>query len=295
MGPGTRCLRHDRNPSNAGEEVGSFIENAADTAPSLEDELIAADEIRHTRETVLPLLAQLFHREREIVQRTAMGNETLEPVAADLGISRERVRQIRERALAKLRTAITGETKKPPPVTEGFVPPEIEAATPEVMATLSSAQRRVIETMYGPRPPLGITATARALAQPYSTIRDLRNDALAKLGATPPRLRGGPPPKPRPPSPKRPRVAKANRAPAPPPPAPTETFTPEQLAALPAFARRLVEARMATPPVPFFTLDKELGISAAEYHYQMAMRVLRGGPPPHRWRSAPHTSVAARD
>jgi RNA polymerase sigma factor (sigma-70 family) len=268
----------------AGEEIGgTFIDHAPDPAPSPEDELIEADELRHTRETVLPLLAKLSDRERTIIQRTAMGEETLEPVAADLGISRERVRQIRESALAKLRTAITGETTKPV-VAEGFVPPEVEAATPEAMGRLSSSQRLVLETMYRQGPPLSIGATAKTLAMSYSSVWHIYARALAALGATPPSRRRGPPAKPRQPAPKPRRVAdKARRAPAPPPPAPVETFTDAQLAMLPDFARRLVEARcMTTPPVDFAALSKEIG-KDAKYHFLLAMRALHGGAVPKAW------------
>ena len=67
-------------------------------------------------------------------------------------------------------------------------------------------------------------------------------------------------------------------------------FTADQLAALPAFAKRLVEARSATPPVSFAKLGKELGIPAAKYHFELAMRVLNGGAVP---KADMHRSVSS--
>lgn len=53
--------------------------------------------------TVARALEGLPWRERLIVTRTVMGDETLQSVASDLGVTRERVRQVQEAALDKLR------------------------------------------------------------------------------------------------------------------------------------------------------------------------------------------------
>ncbi len=54
------------------------------------------------------LLATLSEREREVIRRffgiNCEYNQSLEDIAEDLGLTRERVRQIKESALKKLRT-----------------------------------------------------------------------------------------------------------------------------------------------------------------------------------------------
>lgn len=72
------------------------------------EEMVADAEVRADFETCLAeALDSLTPREREIVlQRTGNDVATLESLGATLGVSRERVRQIEERAKRKLRSAL---------------------------------------------------------------------------------------------------------------------------------------------------------------------------------------------
>ncbi|HRW55043.1 MAG TPA: sigma factor-like helix-turn-helix DNA-binding protein, partial [Phycisphaerae bacterium] len=60
------------------------------------------------QKTVAAGLAALTSRERKIVERhfglaSSSGPDTLDAISRDIGISKERIRQIERRALAKLR------------------------------------------------------------------------------------------------------------------------------------------------------------------------------------------------
>ena len=65
---------------------------------------------RVTSDQVVPLLRALSERERAIVERRAQG-ASLREIGRDLGVSAERVRQVEERATAKLRAAAAGERR----------------------------------------------------------------------------------------------------------------------------------------------------------------------------------------
>jgi RNA polymerase sigma factor (sigma-70 family) len=66
-------------------------------------EPIAALEHRELTEAVDDALSKLTDRERLVLERHTMGGETLDEIAATLGVVRERVRQIEAKALRKLR------------------------------------------------------------------------------------------------------------------------------------------------------------------------------------------------
>ena len=94
-------LSHD--PSQG--DGGTFAEILADRKTPPPD---AAPGQRDLRELLDSLLDRfLSERQRTIVKATIMGGRTLEDVAGELGITRERVRQIEGMALAKLRRMMT--------------------------------------------------------------------------------------------------------------------------------------------------------------------------------------------
>ena len=88
----------------------SFADIIADTAHEPRADAIQSTEAEHLHKRLSDALATLPKRERDIVVAHAAG-ETLEVLGARWGVSRERVRQVNNKALATLRKAMTG---KPP-------------------------------------------------------------------------------------------------------------------------------------------------------------------------------------
>jgi RNA polymerase sigma-32 factor len=84
-----------------GETLPSEI---ADPNVDVEGQMVADDERRWQRKLVERALLTLDEREREIVRARNLCDEpeTLEDLSKRFGVSRERVRQLEERALAKL-------------------------------------------------------------------------------------------------------------------------------------------------------------------------------------------------
>ncbi len=80
----------------------------ADTRPTPEDEAVAAELAASRGRRVRAALETLDRREREIVTRRLVDDDapTLTAIGATLGLSRERVRQLEERAKRKLRTIL---------------------------------------------------------------------------------------------------------------------------------------------------------------------------------------------
>jgi RNA polymerase sigma-32 factor len=75
----------------------------ADISP--EDEVVARDEASHLHEALRQVVAELSPRERSIVSRRWLTDEpqTLEQLGEDFGVSKERVRQLEERAKKRMR------------------------------------------------------------------------------------------------------------------------------------------------------------------------------------------------
>jgi len=68
-----------------------------------EDDLSEAEEAWQRKEALRTAMAELPQRQRSIVQWTLLDGMTLEAVGEHLGVTKERVRQIREQAMRKLR------------------------------------------------------------------------------------------------------------------------------------------------------------------------------------------------
>ncbi len=96
-----------------GDDETSWLEELPDPATDPEQSLIRSDELRHHVGLLASALGQLKDRERLIITRRYLSGVavTLEGLGKELGISKERVRQIEARAMAKLRTIITPRTK----------------------------------------------------------------------------------------------------------------------------------------------------------------------------------------
>jgi len=87
---------------------GEWQEWLVDEEDDQEQKLVENEETVNRHETLLESLALLAPRERRIFEGRRLADEplTLEDLSAELGISRERVRQIEARAFEKLRIAV---------------------------------------------------------------------------------------------------------------------------------------------------------------------------------------------
>lgn len=94
-----------RGPAGEGR---SIAEDLADDQPSPEDLAEAREWKESRRESLNAALAELPERERKIVRARFLADEpaSLKKIGKALGISRERVRQLQVRALARVRAAL---------------------------------------------------------------------------------------------------------------------------------------------------------------------------------------------
>jgi len=91
-----------------------MLSNLADNSESIEDRVEELQFKRLGHELLKKHMANLPERDREILIARRLSDPviTLEQLASTYGISRERVRQIEERAFKKLQDAILADTKK---------------------------------------------------------------------------------------------------------------------------------------------------------------------------------------
>jgi RNA polymerase sigma-32 factor len=106
-----RRLRGDVSlnvPIHDEDETGQTLDWLVDPAPTSEITLVEEQETKHRREALAGAVAKLNPRERNIFTARWLSEEsaTLEELAAEHGISRERVRQIEQRAFQKVKTAM---------------------------------------------------------------------------------------------------------------------------------------------------------------------------------------------
>ena len=89
-------------------EAGEWQDWLVDTAPNQEAMMAEHEEFDHRREALNDAIQVLNPRERRIFEARRLAEEpmTLEDLAAEFGVSRERVRQIEVRAFEKLQAAM---------------------------------------------------------------------------------------------------------------------------------------------------------------------------------------------
>jgi RNA polymerase sigma-32 factor len=87
---------------------GPLSDRIAASSPTPEDEASARERAVHTHDAVARALGDLTERERTIVRDRLMAEEprTLQDLGEELGVSKERVRQIEERVREKLRARL---------------------------------------------------------------------------------------------------------------------------------------------------------------------------------------------
>lgn len=92
-----------------GDEKRTLIEKIPDTRPDFIELLEEEDEAQHQKELISYALSKLSEKERFVIENRILKDEplTLQAVGDQLGITRERVRQIEESALKKLKKFIT--------------------------------------------------------------------------------------------------------------------------------------------------------------------------------------------
>jgi len=99
---------HEASLDARTDEHGAMIDRLAGSAPTPEDEASAREHRGRARTAVLEALNDLTDRERMIVRERLMTDDpcTLQELGTRLGVSKERVRQIEERARGKLRARL---------------------------------------------------------------------------------------------------------------------------------------------------------------------------------------------
>ena len=102
-------------PLNTDSDSKDILSNMADTKINIEDSLEQLEFKRRGYELLQKHLASLPERDQEILKARRLSDPatTLEALSQKYGISRERVRQIEERAFNKLKEAILAESNKP--------------------------------------------------------------------------------------------------------------------------------------------------------------------------------------
>jgi len=91
-------------------EAGEWQDWLVDTSPNQEAIMAESEEYDHRRDALTGAMGVLNARERRIFEARRLADDpmTLEDLAAEFGVSRERVRQIEVRAFEKVQSAVKG-------------------------------------------------------------------------------------------------------------------------------------------------------------------------------------------
>ena len=92
------------------DEHGAMIDRLAAVSPNPEDQASAEERRGRAQSAVGEAMQDLTEREQFIVRERLMADEprTLQELGVRLGVSKERVRQLEERACGKLRARLQG-------------------------------------------------------------------------------------------------------------------------------------------------------------------------------------------
>jgi RNA polymerase sigma-32 factor len=104
--------------AETGESQTRAVERMASDAESQEDLYAKEEQKRFTSHSVEGALAQLSERERYIVEQRFLRDEprTLNDIGEELKVSRERIRQIEQRAMTKLKSTLISATRQGEPL-----------------------------------------------------------------------------------------------------------------------------------------------------------------------------------
>ena len=119
----TRMYARDvslNSPLNTDSDSKDILSNMADTRVNIEDNIEQLEFKRRGYELLRKHLSELSERDREILKARRLSDPaaTLETLSQKYGISRERVRQIEERAFKKLRDAVLADSNNKKLITD---------------------------------------------------------------------------------------------------------------------------------------------------------------------------------
>lgn len=111
-----RMAGADRTLDHPGAGTPAAVETLASPAPTPEAAAAAASEQRYIATALAAALAKLSLREQLVIQRRylAEARATFSAIGSELGLSKDRVRQLEAKALAKLRELLDGSLARPP-------------------------------------------------------------------------------------------------------------------------------------------------------------------------------------
>lgn len=103
-----RMISNDSSLNAVNEHGVEYMDLIADTGPGLEQQFIEKDEHAWRSKMVREAMQQLDERERQVVMQRWLTDtpHTLEDLARDYNVSRERIRQIEKKALEKINRLI---------------------------------------------------------------------------------------------------------------------------------------------------------------------------------------------
>lgn len=114
----TRLAANDQSLNlRVGEDDGDELQNfLTDDAPNPEDIVIGMKDTQARSQWLNQALQQLSDREQKIIRDRHLSDEggvTLERLGNEMGVSKERIRQLEQRAMEKLRQTLGNKTRRP--------------------------------------------------------------------------------------------------------------------------------------------------------------------------------------
>jgi RNA polymerase sigma factor (sigma-70 family) len=169
-------------PIRTGEDDAPTLSDfvADDSAPDPEATLARKQDAAAAAHKIANALSVLNDRERRVIVACHLADErmSLKAVGVELGIGRERTRQIEAAAFDRLRRAIEGRRQRP-----GFTPrPQLSPPpTVDELARLSPRERRIAEARLFPDSPIPLRQLAAELGVSKQFACNIAGRVLAKI------------------------------------------------------------------------------------------------------------------